>query len=83
MHLHQLTRPAKGTIVLGMTGEELVAELSTEGDPIGVWFLIWEASRIADRLAKLDALLSGDVSTWTRVVMARDQMLEVRVDSAL
>lgn len=73
---------AKQTVTL-RAGERLVAELSRDGDPYSVTVMVVEAGRIADRLDKLAALLSGERSAWLNVRLNRDQVLEVRVDGAL
>lgn len=71
------------TLAVNLSGADLVSELSREGDSVTLKLLIREAARIVDRLAKLDLILSGDVSTWMKVVTARDSVIEVRVDHAL
>jgi hypothetical protein len=64
-------------------GERLVADLSREGDGYHIEVMIVEASRIADRLDKLAALLSGERSAWATVRIGRDGVAELKVDSAL
>ena len=68
---------------LDITGDDLVAALSTESDPLNLQVMICEAGRIVDRLAKFNALLDGDIETWTRVVTARDATIELRVDNVM
>jgi hypothetical protein len=65
------------------SGERLLADLSRDDDPYRITVMIIQASRIADRLEKLAALLAGERSAWMHVRVNRDQVLEVRVDSAL
>ena len=65
------------------TGERLVADLSRDGDPYGVTTMIVEAGRIADRLDKLAALLSGERQAWLSLKLGRDERYEVKVDNAL
>jgi hypothetical protein len=64
-------------------GERLVADLSREGDGYHIEVMIVEASRIADRLDKLAALLSGEKSAWATVRIGRDAVAELKVDNAL
>jgi hypothetical protein len=64
-------------------GERLVADLSREGDGYHIEVMIVEASRIADRLDKLAALLSGERSAWATVRIGRDGVAELKVDNAL
>jgi hypothetical protein len=64
-------------------GERLVADLSREGDPYALTVMIVEASRIADRLDKIAALLAGEKSSWLSLRLGRDKRLEIRVDNAL
>jgi hypothetical protein len=46
--------------------------------------LLEEACRTADRLDRLDAVLTGDVESWCRLVLSvRDDEYELRIDSAL
>lgn len=46
--------------------------------------LLEEACRIADRLDRLDAVLTGGVDSWCRLLVnVRDDVVEVRIDSAL
>jgi hypothetical protein len=64
-------------------GERLVEDLSRPDDPYGVTVMVTEAARIADRLDKLAALLSGEKSSWLSLKLGRDKQIEVKVDSAL
>ncbi len=64
-------------------GRRLVAELSKDADPYPITLLIVEAGRIADRLEKLNGLLTGERSVWLELKLGRDQVAEVRVDNAL
>lgn len=63
--------------------ERLVSELTQPNDPYSITIMVTEAGRVADRLEKLDALLTGKRSAWMHVRVSRDQVLEVRVDNAL
>ncbi len=47
--------------------------------------LLEEACRIADRLDKLDALLSGEVEHWVdlRAIKGCEEAVEIHIDSAL
>ncbi|MFC7450539.1 hypothetical protein [Rhodococcus daqingensis] len=67
----------------GAAGTRLHDDLADDGDSFAVGVLIVEACRIADRLAKLDRVLSGDDDLWLRLTKGRDSVLEVRVDSPL
>lgn len=64
-------------------GTRLVHALSSPSDPFSLEVLIIEAGRVADRLEKLDRLLSGDEDTWLRLQSGRDDVLEVRVDGVM
>jgi glucose/arabinose dehydrogenase len=64
-------------------GKRLIEDLTQPGDPFAVTVLIVESGRIADRLEKLDALLSGEQTLWMRLRAGRDGDLYVSVDSAL
>ncbi|QDK02215.1 terminase small subunit [Gordonia phage Samba] len=71
------------TLALDMRGSDVVEELSLEGDSVALRLMIREVGRLVDRLAKLDLILSGDVTTWTKLVTGKDSVIEVRVDHAL
>jgi hypothetical protein len=45
--------------------------------------MVEESARIADRLERLDALLSGERSAWATVRICRDGFAELKVDNAL
>lgn len=64
-------------------GERLWASLEALVDGERGLVLLEEACRIADRLDKLDGLLSGSVDVWCRVTEDRAGDLAVTVDSAL
>ena len=64
-------------------GQSLIDDLSLPGDPYALTIVIIEAARIADRLEKLDRIVSGDEDTWMRLCAGRDDVVEVRIDSAL
>lgn len=70
---------------LDLSGADLVAELALPGDSADLTALVVEAGRIKDRLDRLHGLLVGDVDTWTRVRLPRDEgsVLELRVESAM
>jgi len=63
--------------------QSLHDSLIDEKDPAWLTVLIVEASRIVDRLEKLNGLLSGDIQTWLHLDLGRDSVIEVRVDDAL
>lgn len=48
-------------------GQRLVKELSRDGDPYSLTFLIKLAGDTADQYEHLSTLMSGDRATWTRV----------------
>jgi hypothetical protein len=48
-------------------GQRLVQELSREGDPYSLTFLIKLAGDTADQYEHLSTMLSGDRATWTQV----------------
>jgi hypothetical protein len=64
-------------------GDRLVADLSRDDDPYSVTVMVTEAARIADRLEKLAALLSGERSVWLSLKAGRDGQIDVKVDNAL
>jgi hypothetical protein len=64
-------------------GDRLLADLSRPDDPYSITVMITEASRIADRLDKLAAVLSGEKSVWMSLRDGRDRVTEVRVDHSL
>jgi hypothetical protein len=64
-------------------GERLVEDLSRPDDPYSITVMIKEAGRIADRLDRLAALLSGEKSAWATVRIGRDGVAELKIDSAL
>lgn len=45
--------------------------------------LLEEVCRTADRLDRLDALLTGEADVWSRLVENRDGTVELQIDSAL
>lgn len=70
--------------LLNARGRRLWAELHEQVDGERGLVLLEEACRIADRLDKLDALLRGNASVWSRLVHdARTEDYELRIDSAL
>lgn len=64
-------------------GKRLVEDLTQQGDPYAITVLILEAGRIADRLEKLDALLSGEQTLWMCLRVDRDGDLYVSVGNPL
>lgn len=64
-------------------GQRLTEDLSESGDPYAISVMIIEAARIADRLENLDSIISGDDDRWARLMAGRDEVVEVRIDSAL
>jgi hypothetical protein len=48
-------------------GQRLVSELSRDGDPYSLTFLIQLAGDTADQYEQLTTLLSGDRGTWAQV----------------
>jgi hypothetical protein len=64
-------------------GERLVEELTQPDDPFALTVLIVEAGRIATRLEKLDAILSGEQTLWMRLRGGRDGDLYLSIDGAL
>jgi hypothetical protein len=64
-------------------GQSLVEDLTGEADPYAITVMIVEAGRIADRLQKLDALITGRQTLWATLCFGRDDVVEVRVDNAL
>lgn len=64
-------------------GQQLIAGLQQPNDPYGLTVLIIEAGRIADRLAKLDDLLTGQQTLWCRLRDNREGDIYVSVDNAL
>lgn len=63
-------------------GERLVAELSRDGDPYALQFLIEQAGVTADHLEHLNALLRGDRDAWVKVRIGA-KTVEVVVDNVL
>lgn len=68
---------------LGVGGDALWVALYSEGMAGNHEALLVEACRAKDRLDKLDAILRGDVDTWTRLVSTHDGEYEIRIDDAL
>jgi hypothetical protein len=64
-------------------GTRLVQALFRASDPFSLEVLIIEAGRIADRLEKLDALVSGDTDTWASLLDRRGDVVELKIDSAM
>lgn len=70
---------------LGSAGRRLYDSLHTDDEPYALTALIVEAARIKDRLDQFDRVLVGDSDCWLSLVEVRgeDDILEIRVDSAL
>ena len=62
-------------------GERLVEELTQPDDPYTLTVLIVEVGRIATRLEKLDAILSGEQTLWARLRGGRDGDLYLTMDT--
>lgn len=63
-------------------GQRLVAELSRDGDPYSLEFLIQQAGHIADYLERSHQLLSGERSSWVDVKIGA-KTVEVQVSNVL
>lgn len=69
---------------LGVRGQRLWDAYAEQVDGERGLVLLEEAARIADRLDRLDALLTGDDEVWARLVHdLRTDSYELRIDSAL
>lgn len=61
-------------------------QLGRDGEPVGTAILVRQAARVADRIERIDAVLSGDADAWVRVGIPRSDdkrgriVVEVRVD---
>jgi hypothetical protein len=64
-------------------GDRLVSDLSRDDDAYSIKVMVTEAGRIADRLDRLAALLSGERSAWATVSIGRDGVAELKIDKAL
>ena len=51
--------------------EQIRSELGRDGDPVGTTILVRQAARVADRIERIDELLSGDAKAWARVGIPR------------
>lgn len=68
----------------GPGGRGIVESLERDDDPAELTALIVEAARMKDRLDKFDALLSGDVDAWCRLIPSDDgPVYELRVSGAM
>lgn len=74
--------PKSGRRVIRTAGERLKAELSKPADAYTVKLLIQQASRLADRLERLDQLLSGHRDSWLDLKIG-PTIVEVRVSNLL
>ena len=63
-------------------GQRLSDELTKLNDPYSLTVMIVEACRMADRLERFDALLSGDRTEWMRLKVG-SEVVEVQVDKVL
>lgn len=63
-------------------GQRLIAELSKEGDPYSLQYLIELAGQTADFLERLTALLNGDRDAWIKVDIGV-KTVEVGVNNVL
>ncbi|QPX62236.1 terminase small subunit [Gordonia phage Pickett] len=64
-------------------GSALWADLADEADPYSLLVMVIEACRLADRLAKFDLLLRGDIDTWARLThRTLTDDYELKIDSA-
>ena len=70
---------------LGPRGRRLWKALTAHGPAVAEQEVALEACRTADRLEKYDALLSGDVVTWARLVvdLDSDTTYELRVTNVV
>ena len=61
-------------------------QLGRDGDAVGTTILVRQAARVADRIERIDELLTGDAKAWARVGIPRLDTdggrvtVEVRVD---
>ena len=71
-------------LAFGPRGVRLWKAMCEQVDGEGGLALLEEVCRTADRLDRLEALLSGDVDVWFRLAQHQDgTTIEVQVDSAL
>lgn len=63
-------------------GQRLIAELAQPNDPYSLTFLIEQAADVADYLAKLRELITGDRSTWLSLKLGA-KTVEVIVNDPL
>lgn len=63
-------------------GQRLIAELSKDGDPYSLQYLIELAGQTADFLERLTALLNGDRDAWIKVDIGV-KTVEVGVNNVL
>lgn len=76
--------PAKKAAKRAATGRKRVAtgtqpslsaqirdKLARDGDAVGLTVMIRQAARVADRIERIDAVLSGDADAWIRVGIPR------------
>lgn len=64
-------------------GQRLIADLARPDDRFALTVMIVEAARIADRLEKLDQLLSGQQKMWAQLRENREGDIYIQVDNAL
>lgn len=63
-------------------GKRLIEELSRDGDPYSLTFLIEQAAHTADYLQRLRELLNGDRDAWLKLKIGA-KTVEVIVDKPL
>lgn len=57
-------------------------DLAHDDDPYHVTLLITECSRMADRLAAIDLILSGNETVWCRLIGTKGGTVELKLDAA-
>ncbi|MBE5409544.1 Uncharacterised protein [Mycobacteroides abscessus subsp. abscessus] len=72
----------KRALPVKTAGQQLVEELSADGDPFSLRFLIEQAGQAADFLERLSALLNGDREAWLSVKIGA-KTVEVVVNNVL
>ena len=71
-------------VPFGPRGARLWAAYCERADGEAGLALLEEVCRLADRLDRLDALLTGEIDVWCRLVeLPRTGVIEVQLDSAL
>lgn len=68
----------------GPGGRAILDSMTRDNDAAEITALIVEAARMKDRLDKLDAMLSGDVDSWARLIPHDDgPVYELRISGAM